>query len=394
MKGDALLLSRVIAGGRVQFIIPVYQRNYSWLTENCNQLFNDLVDLVHSGRPTHFFGSIVTSPADGYGINRLVIDGQQRLTTVSLLLLAGIHAVEDGKLEGDKGSIEEAKEEFLMAKFSGTERKIKLLPIENDMEAYDRIFEHDVENYVKDSKMTRNYQYFYERLTKEPHQLSFDALLNAIERLQIISIELDGNDQPQLIFESLNSTGLDLTGADEIRNYLLMSLTAEEQQYYFKTYWQKIEIATENEPTMFLRDYLTIKQQLQRPVRLSNLYSAWKKYMLGHDRKEELAEMLVYAQYYQQVTEGKLNSKKLSDKMRHICNIETDVANVFFIQFLKYADEKHLTEDEIFKAIGLVENYMARRIVCNMPGNALTQVFCALHKDVLKSMEEYEKAGM
>ena len=113
-----------------------------------------------------------------------------------------------------------------------------------------------------------------------------------------------------------------------------------------------------------------------------------------HDRKEELAEMLVYAQYYQQVTEGKLNSKKLSDKMRHICNIETDVANVFFIQFLKYADEKHLTEDEIFKAIDLVENYMARRIVCNMPGNALTQVFCALHKDVLKSMEEYEKAGM
>ena len=183
MKGDALLLSRVIAGGRVQFIIPVYQRNYSWLTENCNQLFNDLVDLVHSGRPTHFFGSIVTSPADGYGINRLVIDGQQRLTTVSLLLLAGIHAVEDGKLEGDKGSIEEAKEEFLMAKFSGTERKIKLLPIENDMEAYDRIFEHDVDNYVKDSKMTRNYQYFYERLTKEPHQLSFDALLNAIEHL-------------------------------------------------------------------------------------------------------------------------------------------------------------------------------------------------------------------
>ena len=111
MKGDALLLSRVIAGGRVQFIIPVYQRNYSWLTENCNQLFNDLVGLVHSDRPTHFFGSIVTSPADGYGINRLVIDGQQRLTTISLLLLAGIHAVENGKLEGDMGSIEEAKED-------------------------------------------------------------------------------------------------------------------------------------------------------------------------------------------------------------------------------------------------------------------------------------------
>lgn len=116
--------------------------------------------------------------------------------------------------------------------------------------------------------------------------------------------------------------------------------------------------------------------------------------MDGHERKEELVKMLDYAHYYQQVTEVKLSTAKLSEKMRHICNIETDVTNVFFIQFLKYASANNLSENEIFKVIDLVENYLARRIVCNMPGNALTQVFCALHKDVLKSIEEYSSANV
>ena len=246
----------------------------------------------------------------------------------------------------------------------------------------------------ENSKLTRNYRHFYDKLTRKPQVLSFDQLLDAIERLQIISIELDKDDDAQLIFESLNSTGLALTEADKIRNYLLMSLTPDEQQLCFKNYWQKIELATESQPTRFLRDYLTIKQQLQRPVRLSNIYFEWKKYMVGHDRKEELIEMLNYARYYQKVTEAKLSTSKLSDKMRHICNIETDVTNVFFIQFLKYVSTNALSEDEVYKVIDLVENYLARRIVCNMPANALTQVFCALHKDVLRSIEEYGSANI
>lgn len=118
--------------------------------------------------------------------------------------------------------------------------------------------------------------YFYGLLTKTPQEFSFDDLLNTIERLQIITIELDNNDDAQLIFESLNSTGLALTEADKIRNYLLMSLSPEEQQQCFKDYWQKIEQATDNEPTMFLRDYLTIRQQRQRHVRLPYMYQEWK----------------------------------------------------------------------------------------------------------------------
>lgn len=393
MKGYAKPLHEFIEGHKIQFVIPVYQRNYDWLIDNCDQLFSDLVKLSRSNRCSHFFGSIVTSSADN-SYNRLVIDGQQRLTTISLLLLAGIKAVKAGAIEiSEESKIDEAYEVFLKAKFCNSERKIKLVPIENDRIAYDKIFNEE-DSFDEDSKVTRNYRHFYDLLTRKPQALSFDQLLDAIERLQIISIELDSDDDAQLIFESLNSTGLALTEADKIRNYLLMSLTPEEQQVCFKNYWQKIEQATENQPTKFLRDYLTIQQQLQRPVRQSNIYYEWKKYMDGHDRKEELVKMLDYAHYYQQVTEAKLSTAKLSEKMRHICNIETDVTNVFFIQFLKYASANNLSEDEIFKVIDLVENYLARRIVCNMPGNALTQVFCALHKDVLKSIEEYISANV
>lgn len=393
MKGYAKPLHEFIEGHKIQFVIPVYQRNYDWLIDNCDQLFSDLVKLSRSNRCSHFFGSIVTSSADS-SYNRLVIDGQQRLTTISLLLLAGIKAVKAGAIEiSEESKIDEAYEVFLKAKFCNSERKIKLVPIENDRIAYDKIFNEE-DSFDEDSKVTRNYRHFYDLLTRKPQALSFDQLLDAIERLQIISIELDSDDDAQLIFESLNSTGLALTEADKIRNYLLMSLTPEEQHMCFKNYWQKIEQATENQPTKFLRDYLTIQQQLQRPVRQSNIYYEWKKYMDGHDRKEELVKMLDYAHYYQQVTEAKLSTVKLSEKMRHICNIETDVTNVFFIQFLKYASANNLSEDEIFKVIDLVENYLARRIVCNMPGNALTQVFCALHKDVLKSIEEYSSANV
>ena len=393
MKGYAKPLNEFICGQQIQFVIPVYQRNYDWLQDNCDQLLSDLVKLIHSGRTSHFFGSIVTSVA-GTGFSRLVIDGQQRLTTISLLLLAGIKAVNDGLLEiSNESRKDEAYDLFLNAKYCNSERKIKLVPIENDRIAYDKIFNAEDE-LDEDSKITRNFRHFYDKLTRKPQQLTFDNLLDAVEHLQIISIELDADDDAQLIFESLNSTGLALTEADKIRNYLLMSLTAEEQQLCFKNYWQKIESATEYNPTKFLRDYLTIKQQLQRPVRLSNIYFEWKKYMDGRDRKQEMVEMLDYARYYQQVTEAQMETSKLSAKMRHICNIESDVTNVFFIQFLKYAATNNLSYDEIDKVIDVVENYLARRIICNMPGNALTQVFCALHKDVLKSIDEYQSAGV
>lgn len=405
MKGTAMPLQQVWGNGRTQLVIPVYQRNYAWKIDNCNQLFADLVKLKDSHRNSHFFGSIVTAPA-GSGLDRLIIDGQQRLTTTSLLMLAAIKGVKDGKMNvSQEGLLEETHDNMLWSKYgSHPSCKFKLIPIEQDRIAYERLFSFDESQFIKDSKITRNFNNFYEKLTAESQPFTFDELFDVVDRLQVICIDLDNDDDPQLIFESLNSTGLALEEADKIRNYLLMSLAPTEQEDCFKQYWQKIQAATNDAPTMFLRDYITISDNLLRPVRLNNLYFHWKRYMAedGRDRKSELASMLDYVLYYNMINTADMamlingqwvKSAKLSKKMAQLRNLDTDVINVFLISFLKYAAENALSENEIWKVLDLVECYLARRIVCSMSSNSLTQTFCALHRDVLRSISEYEKAG-
>lgn len=405
MKGTAMPLQQVWGNGRTQLVIPVYQRNYSWKIENCNQLFIDLIKLKDSKRTGHFFGSIVTAPASA-GLDRLIIDGQQRLTTTSLLMMAAIKAVKDRKIKIEHEELlEETHDNMLWSKYgSNPNFKFKLLPIEQDRIAYERLFTYDEDNFVVGSKITQNFKFFYDKLTTIPQPITFDELYEAVDRLQVICIDLDSDDDPQLIFESLNSTGLALEEADKIRNYLLMSLSPDDQELCFKDYWQKIQKATSDSPTMFLRDYITISDNLLRPVKLNNLYFHWKKYMTqeGRNRKSELAAMLDYVLYYHMINSASISllkdgqwikSSRLSKKMAQLRNLDTDVINVFLISFLKYAVENSLSEDEIWKVLDLIECYLARRIVCSMSSNSLTQTFCALHRDVLKSISEYEKAG-
>lgn len=404
MNGFAIPLRQIWGNGRTQLVIPVYQRNYSWKKENCNQLFTDLLKLKDSQRGGHFFGSIVTASI-GSGLDRLIIDGQQRLTTTSLLMLAAIKAANEGKLKVTlNGLTEEAYDNMLWSKYgSHPHCKCKLLPIEQDRIAYEKLYTFDDSQFITESRITQNFNFFYEKLTACANTLSFDELYSVVDRLQVISIELESSDDPQLIFESLNSTGLALEEADKIRNYLLMSLDPVAQEHCYKNYWHKIQQATNDSPTMFLRDYITISDNLLRPVKINNLYFHWKKYMEenGRDRKTELASMLDYVRYYQMISTSNMftnhsgqfvNSARLSKKMAQLRNLETDVINVFLISFLKYALENNFSEDEIWKVLDLVECFLARRIICSMSSNSLTQTFCALHRDVLRSIAEYEKA--
>lgn len=403
MIGQAMPLVGFMANPMAQLIIPVYQRNYDWKVENCKQLYSDLVKLKKSGRANHFFGSLVSASA-GTGNDRLIIDGQQRLTTTSLLMLAAIKAVQKGVIEcSNQMLVQQTLDTFLSATYcNNSSYKKKLLPIERDRMAYIELFGDDETKYVSDSKLTRNFRLFCQML--EEKEFTFDELHAAINKLQIIHIDLQDGDDPQLIFESINSTGLALEEADKIRNYLLMSLSAIEQEQYYKEYWQKIEDATNSKPTMFLRDYITITENLKKPVNMKLLYLEWKKYMeeQNRDRKDELKNMRLYARYYKQIEQGEIVviengmdkvNDKLSVKMKHLNNLQTDAINVFLVQFLKYAEDNNLAVARIYDVLDLVENYMARRIVCGLPSNALTQVFCALHGDVIKSIKEYEDAG-
>ena len=221
MKGSETKLVAYMQGANKRFVIPVYQRNYDWKTENCKQLYDDLVKVVKNRRKSHFFGSIVSvyNP-DGANDEFLVIDGQQRLTTVSLLLLAMYNLLENQVITPKKATLSERIfEEYLVDKWQDKDTRIKLKPVKNDQTAFKKLFD-DASEYVPESNLTINYNYFYNRVQKE--EISVDDLFDAICRLEIISITLNKDDNPQLIFESLNSTGLALSEGDKIRNFILM----------------------------------------------------------------------------------------------------------------------------------------------------------------------------
>ena len=234
MKGDAQPLIKFFDGSDKRFIIPLYQRNYDWKEENCEQLFSDLLNLHERNRKSHFFGSIVSSIQPGTE-DRYIIDGQQRITTVSLLLIAMVNAKKEGLIEAvDSKLVEKIFKRYLVDEYQEDERKVRLKPIKKDMEAFDALLYKSREQYIKESNVTRNYDFFYDKVIRSG--LTIDELFETIKKLEVINIRLDVADDPQLIFESLNSTGLDLSEADKIRNYLLMSLSPTEQDYLYNRF--------------------------------------------------------------------------------------------------------------------------------------------------------------
>lgn len=389
---DATRITDYFNGSRTLFIIPLYQRKYAWKQIHCSRLFEDLKKIHRDKIYSHFFGSIVSTKADEYEDDLLIIDGQQRITTLSLLILAGINAVENGDMQEGDEDINKIKEDYLYAIRRKLPRKIKLCPIEDDQKAYDALFTNNENEFVKNCGITDNYQLFYNLI--KVSDLTFEDLIAAIERLTIIDICLDSRDNPQLIFESLNSCGKDLEEADKVRNYLLMSLSKDEQEEYYHQYWSKIEKLTDGEPTMFIRDYLTIKNGTISKV--EELYFDFKLfYEEKHlNRKNLLADMLKFADYYRKICKGETGNKKLDRKLKQIATIGTTVHLPFLLSFFDYATEKGLEEMEIYTVLDLVENYWARRIICGYPANSMLKLFSMLHSDIMRIYKRHEERGI
>ncbi len=391
MKGTENLLIRLISDSSTRYIIPLYQRNYDWQEQQCRQLFDDLVTLHNaSERTNHFFGSIVSRQQRLSSQEIYLIDGQQRITTISILLIALYKAANAGAIAYENEiTLKKIWNKYLVDEYLQTERKVKLKPIKNDMAAFDALLFKEPKEYIEKSNVTRNYLLFYEWVTKSG--LTAEQVLASIEKLLVIDIRLDESDDPQLIFESLNSTGLDLSEADKIRNYLLMSLQPQEQEYFYNEYWNKIEELTDYKPTMFIRDYLTIKTRVISKI--ENLYAIFKNYVKNNNltRQELLADMLPYAEYNYKILHSKTDNEKLNRTLTHLSTIDSTIGQPFYIDFLKYATETSLSDAEIEQVFGLVENYWARRIICNAPTNALNKVFSTLHYDILRIIEKQRK---
>lgn len=385
MKGSEAKMTGFMEGADKRFVIPVYQRKYDWKYDNCRQLYEDLKKIVVDGRDSHFFGSIVSAVVpNGSKIEYHIIDGQQRLTTITLLLLAICNLIAQRKITtGEEKLDEQISQRFLISPWAGEDDKIKLRPVKSDRDALAKLFG-DEEDYDYSSNLTINYQFFCEVIMKE--EIPVVDLYAAIGKLEIISITLDPGDNAQLIFESLNSTGLALTEGDKIRNYILMGLPAQSQTKCYDTYWAKIENCTSNDVSGFVRDYLSIKQQVTPTI--SNVYRAFKSHAESVSLPIDtlLTDLLRYARFFEKllVCKSGLKNQKLDDCLYRLMRLEIVVTRPFLMEILRLHQDEKLSIDDVLSIFLITENYLFRRNICEVPTNALNKIFLNLNKEIIR----------
>lgn len=385
MKGSEAKMTGFMEGADKRYIIPVYQRKYDWKLENCRQLYSDLKKIVLEGRSSHFFGSIVSSVVPvGSRLEYHIIDGQQRLTTVTLLLLAMRNLIAQQKLVSQSGRLDEQiAQRFLISPWAAADDQIKLRPVKGDREALARLFG-DEEDVDPTSNLTHNYRFFCDMLLKE--NISVDELYAAIGKLEIISITLDHDDNAQLIFESLNSTGLALEEGDKIRNYILMGLNPGEQNSYYDTYWTKIEKCTGNDVSSFVRDYLSIREQVTPTI--NAVYHAFKVYADGIRQPIAtlLDDLLRYARLFEKLRTCKsgLGEKRLDDCLYRMSRLDIGVTRPFLMEVLRLNQDGKLSSQDVLTVFLTTENYLFRRNICEVPTNALNKIFLMLNKEILR----------
>lgn len=387
MEGNVRNISEYLRGA-TKLIIPVYQRNYDWKKENCERLLDDLVTLHKDSKLTHFFGSIVVKPGN-FSQEVIVIDGQQRITTITLLFLAMKNYMLAEDISGERINPTNINETFLINTFSSDPDKQKLVPNPRDFDAYKKLYG-DSRVHIQTSNITMNYNYFYNRLSDI--DISLDELFESINKLQVMVVNLNSpDDDPQLIFESLNSTGVDLTNADKIRNYLLMNEDQTTQMELFSNYWEPIEERTHLKMSEFFKDYLTLKEG-KSPV-LSKVYESFVNFYSKREahaesneifKKEFFKELAEYSIVYEQILKFTTNNKKINDFLNRLEEINITVARPFIMAILKELSLNELEENEVLKIFNIIESYLGRRVIVGIASNALNKIFASLYKDLEK----------
>lgn len=390
MNGQGKLLTHYLKNAD-KLIIPVYQRNYDWREEHCKKLYQDLVRTIQNKKRWHFFGGIVSvSDPMGSSSDYLVIDGQQRITTVSLLLLAMANLIKDGKVVPEDDTLyAQITKKYLVDEINPRKRKVKLKPIKGDQDAYDRLWG-DPADFDRSSNITQNYLFFYNEIQKQA--ITIDQLYKAVEKLQIIDITLTPpDDDPQLVFESLNSTGLELNEGDKIRNFVLMGLDIEEQERFYDNYWNPIEknagYNKQNnsyDVSPFIRDYLSIKQK--KIIGMKDIYTEFKAYAekMPGEMESIMKDLLGYAKRYNKLLFGHPSfPAKLKASLFRLNRFESSVTRPFLMEVMRLQEESSLlTLDDVAEICRIVESYLLRRIICDLPSNTLAKVFLTMSSDI------------
>ena len=382
------MLRDFIGTNKVLFRIPVYQRNYDWSEANCTRLLDDIRSIIETDEK-HFLGTIVFMAASSGGFalqEYVIIDGQQRLTTMMILLKA---LSEYAKSIGDE-CYKEIESQYLHNQFCDEEFKIKLKPIKTDSEQFSMLLNGKVDSMDDETHIYQNYMLCKEHFENWGQQgITPTQILNALIKLEIVEIVLTkGEDDPQVIFESINSTGLELSNADLIRNYLLMN--ANDQERLYEDYWLCIEKALKrktdytNLDTFFMQ-YIIYKTS--KPVNSRQLYNRFVK--LFKDSKCTHEDMLKELKYYAEIFKAFVSgSDKYSDKINCLLTRLRVLNQTTCYPFLLHVfDDYHknvIDEETVEKILQFILTYLLRRMVCGVPSNSLRSVFIYLYNRIFK----------
>ena len=380
-----------ILNGNKQFLIPVYQRFYSWDVEQCKRLWNDIVEMQKKGKVGHFVGSIVNiaEQAMPTGVQKyMIIDGQQRMTTLTLLLLA----LRDYALAhpGDT-SINAHRIDGMLLKneYENGDERYKLLLTETDRVILINLVERKQFIQGVRSRVLDNYKFFAGKI--EDKELTPIEVWDSIGKLQIVNITLDrAVDDAQAIFESLNSTGKELSESDLIRNYVLMGLEPVEQNYVYEHLWRPMEqlFVYETQGTVmdaFFRHYLTMK--ISRIPKQGKVYEEFKLYHLNcefRSIRELCQDLLDYAKYYTDIVFKRSDDVDLKKLYTDIIDLKMEVSYPFLLKVHYDCEENIITTDELKEILRLCISYVLRRAICEIPTNSMNKTF-ATFKNYIKT---------
>ena len=399
--GETPLLN--FLNGPKQFIIPIFQRTYSWTLKECEQLWKDIVGAATNERVAgHFIGSIVYIQKGLYQSSNipemLLIDGQQRLATLSILLnvIGTAFAEEDSPSEVSQ---EEIQDYYLFNKHGKGDLRYKLLLTQTDRTTLINLLEERELPKPFSRRIVENYKYFLKQVSET--NLDLMTLYRGITKLIIVDISLDReHDNPQLIFESLNSTGLDLSQADLIRNYVLMGLEPRQQESLYNNYWYPMEQSFGNTDYVakfdrFMRDYLTVKTGSISNIR--QVYEAFKFYTQEDNSgsiEEIVSDIYKYSKYFVSMAGGNETDSDLREIFQDINTLKVEVAYPFLMEVYNDYVQKRLGRDEFISVLKLVESYVFRRAICGIPTNSLNKTFATLSREINKEkyMESFKAA--
>jgi len=369
-----------------QFIVPVYQRLYSWKRKQCEQLWDDIIKIASDESKTHFLGSIVYLKKT-HNISMIseyhVIDGQQRLTTLSILLLAIYEKLKENPVEGITS--EQLKNYYLINK-DEPEKYFKLLLTKSDRETFTNLISGKVDDDTS-LRIIKNFQFFKQKIDES--KLDVATIFRGIQKLFIVDIALEESvDNPQLIFESLNSTGLDLSPADLIRNYILMGLDTSEQEKMYDTYWKPMEQSFTSEGdsswyfNKFIKDYLTIKNN-EVPVE-REIYSKFKEYVQSQNMgvKEIIEDIYNKSKIFFKIAFEKFDDPKINEKIKGINDLDQLVSYPFLMKIYIDFENSLISSEELLKIYSLVESFVFRRLICDINPNILNKTFPVIISEI------------